>query len=102
MTTYRRRRRKTRTDPGLKARAACPHGPEWFWVILVAVSHLLLQPESPARMALLGNAILAVWNEVDPAHEDDFNEWYYREHISERTMVPGLNRGRRYRAEEGT
>ncbi len=53
-------------------------------------------------MALLGNAILAVWNDVDPEHEDDFNEWYYREHIPERTMVPGLTRGRRYRAEEGT
>ena len=38
-------------------------------------------------MALLGNAILAVWNEVEPDIEDDFNEWYLREHIPERTMV---------------
>jgi hypothetical protein len=53
-------------------------------------------------MPLLGNAVLAVWNEVDPETEDDFNEWYFREHIPERTMVPGLNRGRRYRAEEGS
>jgi hypothetical protein len=53
-------------------------------------------------MPLLGNAILAVWNEVDPDAEDDFNEWYFREHIPERTMVPGLHRGRRYRAEGGS
>src|ERR1019366_10491028 len=53
-------------------------------------------------MALLGNAVLAVWNEVDPDFEDDFNEWYFREHIPERTMVPDLTRGRRYRAEEGS
>jgi hypothetical protein len=53
-------------------------------------------------MPLLGNAVLAVWNEVDPTIEDDFNEWYCREHIPERTMVPGLTRGRRYRAEEGS
>jgi hypothetical protein len=53
-------------------------------------------------MPLLGNAILAVWNEVDPDAEDDFNEWYLREHIPERTMVPGLLRGRRYRAAEGS
>src|SRR5258708_2910505 len=53
-------------------------------------------------MALLGNAILAVWNEVEPDAEDDFNAWYSREHIPERLMVPGLNRGRRYRAEEGS
>jgi hypothetical protein len=53
-------------------------------------------------MPLLGNAVLAVWNEVDPETEVDFNEWYLREHIPERTMVPGLNRGRRYRAEAGS
>jgi len=53
-------------------------------------------------MALLGNAILAVWNDVEPDIEDDFNEWYLREHIPERTMVPGMIRGRRYRAEEGS
>jgi hypothetical protein len=53
-------------------------------------------------MALLGNAILAVWNEVEPDAEDDFNAWYSREHIPERLMVPGLNRGRRYRAEAGS
>jgi hypothetical protein len=53
-------------------------------------------------MPLLGNAVLAVWNEVDPNAEDDFNEWYFREHIAERTMVPGLTRGRRYRSEEGS
>ena len=53
-------------------------------------------------MPLLGTAILAVWNEVDPAIEPDFNDWYLREHVPERLSVPGMNRGRRYRAEAGT
>lgn len=53
-------------------------------------------------MALLGKAILGVWNEVDPAIEDDYNEWYVQEHIPERTSVPGMLRGRRYRAPEGS
>ena len=53
-------------------------------------------------MPLLGTAILAVWNEVDPANEPDFNDWYLREHVPERLSVPGMNRGRRYRAEAGT
>jgi len=52
-------------------------------------------------MALLGNAILAVWHDVPPDIEDDFNAWYLREHIPERTTVPGLSRGRRYRSDEG-
>jgi hypothetical protein len=49
-------------------------------------------------MALLGKAVLGVWNEVDPAIEDSFNDWYVREHIPERVSVPGMLRGRRYRA----
>jgi hypothetical protein len=53
-------------------------------------------------MALKGDAILAVWNEVDPASENDFDEWYFREHVPERTSVPGILRGRRYRADHGT
>jgi len=53
-------------------------------------------------MALLGKAVLGVWNEVDPAVEDSFNDWYVREHIPERTEVPGMVRGRRYRALEGS
>jgi hypothetical protein len=52
-------------------------------------------------MALLGKAVLGVWNEVDPAIEEDFNNWYLHEHIPERTSVPGMVRGRRYRAAEG-
>jgi hypothetical protein len=53
-------------------------------------------------MALLGRAVLGVWNEVDPAIEDSFNDWYVREHIPERLSVPGMRRGRRYRAWEGS
>jgi hypothetical protein len=53
-------------------------------------------------MALLGNAVLGVWNEVDPAREDSFNDWYVREHIPERVSVPGMRRGRRYRAFQGS
>lgn len=53
-------------------------------------------------MALLGKAILGVWNETAPEDEADFNDWYLREHIIERTAVPGMTRGRRYRALEGS
>lgn len=53
-------------------------------------------------MALLGDAILAVWNDVAPEIEDDFNDWYLDEHLGERLSVPGMNRGRRYRADRGS
>lgn len=40
--------------------------------------------------------ILAVWTDVDPAEEADFNEWYNHEHMIERVSVPGFHRARRY------
>ncbi len=52
-------------------------------------------------MALLGKAVLTVWNDVDPAHEREFNDWYLHQHVTERVGAPGFLRGRRYRAVDG-
>ncbi len=41
-------------------------------------------------------AELLVWTDVDPAHEADFNRWYDREHMSERTAIPGFISARRF------
>jgi hypothetical protein len=46
--------------------------------------------------ALLGQAILAFWSDIDPTHEAEFNDWYTNEHLPERVGVPGFLRGRRY------
>lgn len=43
---------------------------------------------------------LFVWTNVDPAHEDDFNKWYDREHVEERIALPGFVSGIRYIAED--
>jgi hypothetical protein len=45
--------------------------------------------------------ILAVWTDIAPELEAEFNEWYWREHLPERLAVPGFRRGRRYRAIAG-
>jgi hypothetical protein len=61
------------------------------------VSHKLsssAQPHGPG--ALLGQAILAFWSNIEPAHEAEFNDWYTNEHLPERVGVPGFLRGRRY------
>lgn len=52
-------------------------------------------------MALHGKGMLAVYTDVKPRHERDFNEWYNREHIDERINLPGFHRARRYIAEKG-
>lgn len=52
--------------------------------------------------ALLGQAVLAVWNDIDPSTEADYNAWYQQEHVPERLGVPGMRRARRYRAVEGS
>lgn len=41
---------------------------------------------------------LFIWTDVDPAHESDFNRWYDREHMQERTRIPGFLRARRFRS----
>ncbi len=43
--------------------------------------------------------LLAVWLDIPPALEADFNDWYDREHLAERAGVPGFRTARRYIAE---
>ena len=50
---------------------------------------------------MIGNSALAIWLTLDPAGEEDFNNWYPRQHLPERLSVAGFLRGRRYRAAGG-
>ncbi|MBT5265999.1 MAG: hypothetical protein HOL85_14280 [Rhodospirillaceae bacterium] len=47
-------------------------------------------------MALHGNGMLITFTEVPAETEEEFNEWYNREHIDERVWMPGFHRARRY------
>jgi hypothetical protein len=47
-------------------------------------------------MTWQGSAFLAMWNDVAPAGEADFDLWHTREHMPERVGVPGFLVGRRY------
>jgi hypothetical protein len=49
-------------------------------------------------------ALLALWNDVDPALDAQYNAWHAGEHVPERLTVPGILWGRRYgrSAEEGS
>ncbi len=44
----------------------------------------------------LGSGVLAVWNDVAPEAESEFNDWYLCEHLFERLSVPGFLRARRW------
>ena len=47
-------------------------------------------------------AILIVWTDIPADDEDDFNEWYIREHVRSRVVdLPGFIRGRRFMALSG-
>lgn len=54
------------------------------------VSAIRLDREAPGE--------LFIWTDVDPAFDDDFNQWYEREHMEERAAIPGFRWARRYRA----
>lgn len=40
--------------------------------------------------------VLFVASDVDPAHDQDYNRWYDREHVLERVRIPGFVSGTRY------
>ena len=46
--------------------------------------------------------LLLVMIEIDPAHEQEFTEWYNKEHLPERVNCPGFLSGRRFEAIEGS
>jgi hypothetical protein len=45
--------------------------------------------------------ILAIFNNVPPGREAEFDEWFQHEHLAERITVPGFLLGRRYQAVSG-
>lgn len=45
--------------------------------------------------------ILAIWNNVAPGREADFETWFQGEHLQERLAVPGFIYGRRHQAVSG-
>lgn len=45
--------------------------------------------------------ILAIWNDVNPGREADFDRWFQTEHLVERLGVPGFRYGRRHEAISG-
>ena len=49
-------------------------------------------------MSLIGQAVIAIWNDVAPDGREQFYEWHNHEHMPERVGIPGFLRGRRYHA----
>ena len=49
----------------------------------------------------IGNTIMVVMMQVDPADEADFNRWYDEEHLRERLEIPGYISARRFKLQEG-
>ena len=52
-------------------------------------------------MALYGKGMLMTFTETPAGVEEDFNEWYNREHVDERVWMPGFHRARRYVDSDG-
>lgn len=41
-------------------------------------------------------ALLALWNDLAPGREAEYDAWHTREHVPERVAAPGFRSGRRY------
>ena len=42
--------------------------------------------------------VLAIWKDIRPGRETDFDFWFKSEHFAERLSVPGFRLGRRFEA----
>ena len=42
---------------------------------------------------------LLIWTSVDPVYEQDFNQWYDKEHMQERAAIEGFRWSRRYHSD---
>ena len=42
---------------------------------------------------MTNDGILAIWHDVDAAIGDDYERWYFQEHLPERVRSAGLPRG---------
>ena len=45
---------------------------------------------------LAGEAVVAIWNGIEPEAREQFYDWHINEHMPERVGIPGFRRGRRY------
>ncbi|MEW6769289.1 MAG: hypothetical protein AB1342_14785 [Pseudomonadota bacterium] len=52
-------------------------------------------------MTLLGEAAVAMWWNIAPAHRAEFEDWHSHEHFPERMSIPGFMRGSRWASAEG-
>ena len=50
---------------------------------------------------MTNDGILAIWHDVGEAIGDEYEQWYFGEHLPERVGVPGFVAGRRYEAVSG-
>jgi hypothetical protein len=46
-------------------------------------------------LALTGNALLAIWHDIEEASRHEYMEWHTREHMPERLSIPGFTVGKR-------
>jgi len=52
-------------------------------------------------MTMRGDAVLALWLDVEERAKAECDDWYLREHIPDRVKLPGFRRARRYKALSG-
>lgn len=52
-------------------------------------------------MALLGQAALVMWWNIEPAHRADFEHWHAHQHFPERLRIAGFRRASRWRQADG-
>src|SRR5262249_42498892 len=78
---------------------------KFFRGILYRTGSIVLLCKEKEGTAMAGQeaqGLLAVWTDIAPEAEAEFNEWYNTEHIPQLVGIPGIISGRRYQAVDGS
>lgn len=67
---------------------------------IVAFANSPAQGEVP-DMSLAGTGAVAIWHDIAPEGRSELYAWHGKEHMPERTGIPGFLCGRRYVAIDG-
>ncbi len=59
-------------------------------------SEMATRSDEEPGTALLGDAAVLIWNDVEAEGREEFYRWHDKEHVPERLGLPGFRRGRRF------
>ena len=73
-----------------------------LWQDVIRRAGMTAADQEITHLAVAGSGAIVIWNNVRDGMRDLVTDWHDRDHIPERTGIPGFLRGRRFAAKTGS